>query len=95
MDWDVYIASRPSWPLFLRTFTGQMSDKAAKKLGYSPVEWYGWLFTKADQGGLFVRGAPCPMKTRGPRKGEPNFRHRDKTRESTVYLSEEECLCEF
>lgn len=90
MDYEVYCASRPSCPPIVRSYLKRMSDKAALAIGRDPDKWHAWLFTKADQCGLFVRGALCPLKTKGPWKGEPNFRQKNLDTVATVWLGPEE-----
>ncbi len=49
----------------------------ARRVGGFPPEWYAWKFSAVGRGGnnkLRVRGAVCPLFTRGPRKGQPNVR---------------------
>jgi hypothetical protein len=68
----------------------RMSAVASRKSG-APKGWRGWIFRKAEQGGLFVTGAVCPPITRGPNKGNPNYRKHDKNTKMVIYLSEQEC----
>lgn len=47
--------------------------------------WYPWHF-EAIAGGILMTGAECPLITRGPRKGQPNFSKKDKsTIEKVLY----------
>lgn len=75
----------------MTSFIEKMNTKAARKLKQSPGEWHAWLFTKAEQGGFFVRGAKCPLITRGPNKGKPNYRKKDPLTIVTVHLTKREC----
>ena len=70
---------------------GRVDQVAAPKVGFDPATWRTFIYTKADQGGVYVTGAVCPPILRGPRKGEPNFRKHDKATRRVVYLSSEEC----
>lgn len=79
-------------PFCHKRWMARMSAMAAPKVGFTPGEWHAWLFTAAEQGGLFVTGACCPPITRGPRKGRPNYKKRDRNTERRVYLTKEECL---
>jgi len=75
----------------MSNWTTRVSERAALKVGFTPGEWHAWLFSKAEQGGVFVTGAVCPKITRGKNKGEPNWKKRDMKTKRTVYLSAEEC----
>lgn len=75
----------------IECWTDRASKLAAVKVGYSFPEWCAWDFEKADQGGLFLTGAICPLKTRGKNKGKPNYRSHDPKTKRTVYLTKEEC----
>jgi hypothetical protein len=68
-------------------WTLRASRAAAKKVKFPEDKWFGWIFSVADQGGIFITGAVCPPITRGPRKGEPNYRKHDRTTKRTVYLA--------
>lgn len=72
------------------TWIERISARAAEKTGIEG--WHAWLFTHAEQGGLFVTGAVCPLITRGERKGKPNYRKKDTTTKQMVYLSKQECI---
>lgn len=67
----------------------KMSLKAHNKINI--IDWHGWIFTTAEQGGLFITGAPCPLITRGENKGRPNYKKALHHEKCMVYLSKEEC----
>jgi hypothetical protein len=48
--------------------------------------WRPWIFEKV-KGGIRCTGAVCPPVTRGPRKGEPNFRRPDKATRTKVVVT--------
>jgi len=50
-----------------------------------PDNWYGWIF-EAVPGTLLVTGAECPLKTRGPDKGGPNYHKADQSTKLTVAI---------
>lgn len=72
------------------SFLDRMELIAREKL-CAPEQWSAWLFTVANQGGMFITGAICPPIITGKNKGKPNYRKRFKSTECTVYLSAEEC----
>lgn len=47
--------------------------------------WHPWIF-EAIKGGVLCTGAVCPMKTRGPNKGCPNFRKHDPSTKTQVFV---------
>ena len=47
--------------------------------------WFPWIF-EAAKGGVVCTGAVCPMKTRGPNKGHPNFRKHDPSTKTIVFV---------
>jgi hypothetical protein len=47
--------------------------------------WFPWYF-EAGVNGLLCKGAECPPITRGKRKGQPNFRKRNKATECIVVI---------
>lgn len=59
-------------------------DKRAKDIA-GVENWHPWLF-ECIKGGVLVTGAVCPLVTRGPRKGEPNYRKYDRTTKMTVFV---------
>lgn len=66
-------------------------DRACRKIADLPAEWRGMIFKSvghpADHQGVIVTGAVAPLITRGPNKGEPNWRKRDFSTEQQVYVS--------
>jgi len=59
-------------------------EDAARKLS-GKENWHPWLF-ESTVNGVICTGAVCPLITRGPRKGEPNFRKADKSTQSMVHV---------
>jgi hypothetical protein len=47
--------------------------------------WYPWKFEVAV-GGIICTGAECPKIVRGSKKGQPNFRERDKSTENRIFI---------
>lgn len=61
---------------------------AARKACKLPDDWHGYLFTKVEGQGVMVKGlVVTERKTRGPRKGDLNFRKGDKATERAVFVS--------
>jgi len=59
------------------------STKASELSGVKG--WYPWLFESAV-GGIVCTGAVCPLITRGPNKGQPNFKKKDPATQSIVIV---------
>ncbi len=49
--------------------------------------WYPWIF-RSFVGGVMCTGAICPLKTKGPNKGQPNFRKADKLTKTNVFVAD-------
>lgn len=60
----------------------------ARELGGLPENWHAWYFEKVANG-LLCRGAVCPPITRGPNKGQPNYRKASKDRTTVVIPTEQ------
>lgn len=64
---------------------------ACHKAASLPDGWQGNIFKRVgsypNSQGLLITGAVSPVRTRGPRKGEPNWPKRDRSTEREVYVS--------
>jgi hypothetical protein len=47
--------------------------------------WYPWEFERINNG-VLCTGAVCPLITRGPNKGQPNYRKADKSTKQSVVV---------
>jgi hypothetical protein len=54
----------------------ELKAQRAAKMG---PHWWPWKFIRLDNGKVLCHGAVCPYRTRGLRKGEPNYRQHDKS----------------
>ena len=61
-----------------------MEEKAKEIVGIEG--WYPYQFERVKNG-ILVTGAVFDLVTRGPRKGQPNFRKMDRTTKKTVIIS--------
>lgn len=62
------------------------SDLEQQAMNIVGIEgWYPWQFTSIHNG-VLCTGAICPMRTRGPYKGRPNYRKADKATMLTVLV---------
>lgn len=62
------------------------SDLEQQAMSLVDIEgWYPWKF-EAIHNGVLCTGAVCPIRTRGPYKGRPNYRKADKTTMWTVLV---------
>jgi hypothetical protein len=68
------------------SFIDKTSAKARELGGFGP-DWHAWYFESVANG-LLVKGAVCPLKTRGRNKGEPNYRKHGEV--STVIIPTEQ-----
>ena len=59
-------------------------ERRAIKLSGVPG-WFPWQF-EAIANGVLCKGAVCPLITRGPRIGEPNYRRHDPATRSSVVV---------
>jgi hypothetical protein len=68
-------------------------DRACHDATKLPEGWRGNLFTAVgdppNRQGVMIKGAVSPVRTRGPRKGEPNWPKRDRSTERQVFVSNE------
>lgn len=60
--------------------------KAQKLSGLD--NWYAWDFQAID-GGVICKGGVCPMITKGPNKGTPNYRKAEPSTIKTVFVPRE------
>ncbi len=62
--------------------------RAAHRIATLPDGWIGYLFEAVKGQGVLVTGRVVTQTiTRGPRKGEPNFRTADPKTERKVFVS--------
>lgn len=47
-------------------------------------DFYPWNF-RAIAGGIIMKGAVCPLYTRGPKKGRPNYRKHDRATVQEIF----------
>lgn len=70
------------------TFMGRLERLAANKVGLEG--WYSAIWEKGPNGSMLITGAVCPPLQRGPQKGQPNWRKRDRSTETKVFLTKSE-----
>ena len=66
-----------------------LTDLERKAIAIAGVDnWYPWIF-RAAKGGVICTGAVCPLRTKGPRKGDPNYRKHDPSTKFDVIVPAE------
>ncbi len=73
MTGDAYMDAELDYPQPKRKHM-TLEEKAAAIVGLEG--WVPFIFERLENG-VLVTGAVCPLVTRGPRKGQPNYRKRD------------------